>query len=98
MNNFTVYFKSKKDMNIFWATKRILITDVRVNLIVHGDTKFLEKIAKKLCSVRILPTLGDGVEVELQYPNYKSASIACRNFAKNKQISYVQIKMDKGYK
>lgn len=85
-------------MSIFWATKRVMITDVKVKIIVHGNTRFLERISKKLCSVHILPMNGNTIEVELQYPNYKSASRACRNFSKNKQIWSVTLIMHKDYK
>lgn len=86
-------------MNIFYATsRRILFSEVKVKLEVHGDTDFLKRIAKRLCTVHVLPLLVDAVEVELVYPNYRSATRACKNFVKNKQIISIDLVMHKAYK
>jgi hypothetical protein len=85
-------------MNIFYATQRPLIAETRVKIVVRGNTKFLERISKKISSVHILPLNGDSIEVKLEYPTYKSASRACKNFAKNKQIISVELSMNKAYK
>jgi hypothetical protein len=87
-------------MNTFYTSKRILFAEVKVKLEIHGNTDFLKRIAiaKRLCSVYVVPLLADTVQVELVYPNYKSASRACKNFAKNKQISSIDLTMHRAYK
>lgn len=84
---------------VFYGTKKILMSDVKVTLVVENDSKYLKRIQKKISSVSYLPLhYANVVEITLQYPNYKSASAACRNFKKNPRIFEVSLNAFRSFK
>lgn len=75
------------------------MTDFKVYIIVENDRKYFKKIEHRVCSIAHLPLYSTNViELELNYPNYRSASAACRNFRKNPRIFEVSLKAQKDYK